>query len=109
MNDPTKDKSPDLDFILKSVQWYPDEMFLDVQCSNKNYVLEYADRMFIEIMPQGEYQCVDPDTGMMFALLDSFNNMHWLVRDFSGHILYRAVNLKPILENIAERKYHNWQ
>ena len=106
--DPTLNKEPDRDFTLKSVKWYPLEMMLDVECKNKDYVLEYGDPMFKDILPEGEYTFIDPDTGLIFALMDEHFNLHWLVRTFTGHIQHKVVYLKPILEDIARRKYYDW-
>lgn len=94
------------DFTLRRVEWYPDSKILDVQCDYVDYTIEYDSELFDRLLPDGEYRLLDED-GNIFARLDKFNNLHFLVEDFKGHVLYRTVYLKPILERIAEDKYHD--
>ena len=120
MNDPTKDKSPDLDFRLQSVKWFMDmnqmEFTIRIQTHENSYEehelsIDPDDRFFEDILPEGEYSYIDEDSGLIPAVVDDHFNMHWLVKpkDLKGFIHHKVVNLQPILESIAERKYHDWK
>lgn len=103
MTQPDPESAP-FEFILHSVVWYPEEMMLDFWVSGLSYSISYGDNYFDSVLPDGE--CQPLYRGMLAAMLDDFFNLHFLVRDFTGHVLYRTVYLKPILEDIAEQKYN---
>ena len=101
-------KAPE-DFTLKSVEWYADRNVLDVRCQHIDFTIEEDDQFWMDILPQGEYKYCDENSGLIPARMDNYFNMHWLVLNFKGLVEHKVVHLKPILEDIARRKFNHWK
>ena len=115
MNDPRLDTNLDTSFELVSVKWFPDlnqlEFQVKVHMENhgyeiKDYYIDHYDSEFEQLLPEGEFTYKDADTGIIYARLDDYHNLHWLIRDFKGFVHHKVVYLQPILEGIAETKFH---
>ena len=43
--------------------------------------------------------------GKYTARFDKFGNLHWLITDFEGHVIYRVVNCNQIIEELIYAKH----
>jgi len=104
MADPTLDPLEEsLDPVLKRVIWKnTDASFAEFTESRFDFQLTEDDEF--ELLPNGEYKYYD-DEGYSVAWMDDFFNLHWLLKRFDGHVFHHVTYVKPILEDMAKRKY----
>ena len=109
MNDPTKENLPDLDIQLRSVTWSNKSGILEATFTDSrfDFIMNEDDKMFEELLPEGEYKYHDAD-GLAVAMIDGYFGMHILVR--VGELVQaKYVYIKSILETIAERRFNDWK
>lgn len=116
----TQKDAPEVTKELQWVEWFPEGGMLTFSVRFRwpgQEAWEHEDRevticregmmhdrenYFDRLLPDGEYSF--EEEGTVFARMDEFNNMHWLLKDHKGLIHHKVVNIKPILEQIAEEK-----
>lgn len=106
--------APEVTKELQWTEWFPEGGMMhfcvrfrwpgeqEWEWEDKEHIISRDMEDFNRLLPDGEYSFEEEET--VFARMDDFHNLHFLLKDYSGKVFYRVVNIKPILEEIAEEK-----
>ena len=76
----------------------------DKKQETRNKIQGIKDLMIINKSKANEEGHLWDEQGKYIARFDQFLNLHWLMKDFDHHVLYRVVNCNQIVEQLIYEK-----